>query len=239
MKSTPIIAAALAATARAAQDERTFAVLRFYGDGPLMEGRVDPIVSPGKTSSHVHTIQGGSNIGISATGEDLMDSNCSSALVEGDNSAYWFPKLYFYDSDNDTVEPVDLYYANIYYFFEPTDDDVVAFPVGLQMTSGNASLRECPNFYGSLQLDSGNSSGIQPTQWTCPRSSYEPASWEWASVSDGSTAGIQDQGNQGAGQGFPFAECDGLYSPLRQDLHFPSCYDPSKSLTDYENNMVF
>lgn len=35
------------------------------------------------------------------------------------------------------------------------------------------------------------------------------------------------------------ADCDGEYSPLRQDVHFPSCYDPSKSLTDYQNNMVF
>lgn len=28
-------------------------------------------------------------------------------------------------------------------------------------------------------------------------------------------------------------------SPLRHDLHFPSCYDPSKDLTDYKNNMAF
>lgn len=35
------------------------------------------------------------------------------------------------------------------------------------------------------------------------------------------------------------ANCDGQYSPLRQDLHFPSCYDPSKDLTDYKNNMVY
>lgn len=118
MRQSSFFAVALAATAQAAQDSRTFAVLRFYGDGPLMEGRVDPIVSPGVASGHVHTIQGGSNIGVSATGEDLMNSNCSSALVEGDNSAYWFPKLYFHDKDNGTVEPVDLYYANIYYFFE-------------------------------------------------------------------------------------------------------------------------
>lgn len=29
------------------------------------------------------------------------------------------------------------------------------------------------------------------------------------------------------------------YSPLRHDLHFPSCYDPSKDLTDYKDNMAF
>ncbi|KAJ4423944.1 hypothetical protein N0V82_001372 [Gnomoniopsis sp. IMI 355080] len=183
MRSTTIFAAALAATAKAAQDERTFAVLHFVGNGPLMEGRVDPIISPGQTSSHVHTFQGGSNIGISATGEDMMNSNCSTASVVGDNSAYWMPKVYFRDPVTGILEDVDLYYMNVYYFFEPTDDDVVAFPVGLQMVSGNASLR--------------------------------------------------------AGQGLPFGECDGTYSPLRHDLHFPSCYDPSKGLTDYKNNMAF
>lgn len=232
MRYTTIIPAVLAATSQAAQDSRTFAVLRFYGDGPLMEGRVDPIISPGTTASHVHTIQGGSNIGISATGEDLMSSNCSSALVEGDNSAYWFPKLYFHDKDNKTVEPVDLYYANVYYFFEPTDDDVQAFPVGLQMVSGDASLRECPNFYGSLQTDAGNSSGIQPTQWTCPRSSYDPESWYSTSESDGSKAGIGDQVNKGAGQGFPLYVCEPQNShspPLRPRMFSILCVRSGKT----------
>lgn len=117
MRYMGVIAAALAGTAQAAKDERTFAVLRFFGDGPLMEGRVDPIVSPGQTSAHVHTIQGGSNFGISATGESLMESQCSSALIEGDNSAYWVPKLHFYDKTTGTVEGVPMYYMNIYYFF--------------------------------------------------------------------------------------------------------------------------
>lgn len=198
-----VIATVLAATARAAQNERTFAVLRFYGDGPMMQGRVDPIISPGKTSTHVHTIQGGSNFGISATGEDLMNSNCSSALIEGDNSAYWVPQLWFNDQSTGMVEPVSMYYMNVYYFFEPTDDDIKAFPVGLQMVSGNVSMRDCPNFGGLSQLDAGNSSGIQPLQWTCPRSEYSPASWSSASFSDGTKEGIQDPSNEQAGQGFP------------------------------------
>lgn len=203
MKYTAVIAAAVIATVQAAKNERTFAVLRFYGDGPLMEGRVDPIVTPNNTSFHVHTIQGGSNIGISATGQDLMDSNCSTALIEGDNSAYWVPKLYFHDKSTGMFEDVALYYMNIYYFFEPTDDDVVAFPVGLQMVSGVATARTCPNFGGVNQLDAGKPNGTQPLQWTCPRSAYSPASWPSSSGSDGSKAGIQDPNNQQAGQGFP------------------------------------
>lgn len=203
MRSTTFVAAALAATAQAAKDVRTFAVLRFLGNGPLMEGRVDPIVSPGKTSGHVHTFQGGSNIGISATGEDMMKSNCSSALVAGDNSGYWMPKVYFRDPASGLLEAVELDYMNVYYFFEPTDDDVVPFPVGLQMVSGDASLRECPNFGGESVLDAGSPNGTQPLQWTCPRTNYDLAAWPAASQSDGTTAGIADPVNRGAGQGFP------------------------------------
>lgn len=229
--------AALAVTVQAAKDSRTFAVLRFYGDGPLLEDLVDPIVSPGKASSHMHTLMGGSNIGVSATGESMMESNCSNALIAGDNSGYWVPKMYFHDKAAGTVEPVDMFYMNVYYFFEPTDDDIKAFPIGLQMVAGDASLRSCPDFGGELQLD--GSSTVQPAQFTCPRSDYNVPGWPSASESDGSKAGIQDPNNQGAGQGFPFAECDGYASPLRSDVHMPSCYDPSKGLTDFKNNMVY
>ncbi len=36
----------------------------------------------------------------------------------------------------------------------------------------------------------------------------------------------QDPGNRGAGAGFPVVDCDGYASPLRADVHMPSCYDP-------------
>ncbi len=39
--------------------------------------------------------------------------------------------------------------------------------------------------------------------------------------------------------GFPFQECDGYASPLRMDLHFPSCFNPAAGLTNYKQNMQF
>lgn len=203
MRSTTFLAAALAATVQAAKDQRTFAVLRFYGDEPLMEARVDPVQSAGKVASHVHTIQGGSNFGFSSTGEDLMKSNCSTALIEGDMSAYWMPSVHFRYPDTGLLDKVDLFYMNVYYFFEPTDDDIVPFPVGLQMISGDMDLRECPNFGGESVLDGGNANGTQPLQWTCPRTDYDLAAWPSAAESDGTKAGIEDPVNKGAGQGFP------------------------------------
>ncbi|CAK7239416.1 MAG: hypothetical protein STHCBS139747_000846 [Sporothrix thermara] len=221
--------------AAAAKDSRTFAVLRFHGDGPLVVGRSDPIVNPGQPAAHVHVVQGGNAFSNSATGETMLESTCSTANVAGDKSAYWMPQLYFRDNETAMLEAVPLFYMNVYYFFEATNDDITAFPVGLQMVSGDASLRTAPAT-GNNVLDPSQGT-IQPAQFTCPRSSYDPPSYP--AGSDGSTAGIQDTGNLGAGAGFPFAECDGYASPLRADLHFPSCYDPSQPLTAYKTNTVF
>lgn len=231
--------AALAATVEASKDATTHAVLRFSGAKPLTEGRIDPIIAPGETSQHVHTVMGGSNMGISATGNTLIDSNCSNSLVSGDMSGYWGPKLYFRDPANGTLEDVNMDYVNAYYFFEASNDDIKAFPVGLMIHSGNAMQRKCENAGGRYQLNPNSDAPIQPSRWTCPRSTYDPPSWPTPEQSDGSTQGIGDPGNAQAGQGFPSANCDLYGSPLRMDVHFPSCYDPSKGLTDQFGNMVF
>lgn len=108
---------AMAATAVALKDnpdKRSFAVLRFTNK-QLTKGRLDPIISPGKVSSHVHTVMGGSGFSLGSTGKDLMASNCSTALVKGDNSNYWFPSLYFKDPKTGKLEDVEMFYANVYY----------------------------------------------------------------------------------------------------------------------------
>lgn len=87
------------------------------------------------------------------------------------------------------------------------------------MISGDAMKRDAPSSgSGALQLDPSKGD-IQAVQWTCPTSGdvdrYPPDS-------DGSTAGIADPNNKGAGAGFPVVNCDGTYSPLRQDIHSKS-----------------
>jgi hypothetical protein len=230
--------AALAALAgvAAAKDGRTFAVLHHYGKGPLMTGRVDPIISPGQVSTHVHTVMGGSNFGPSATGASLIESNCTTAKIKNDKSNYWFPALYFQDPKDGHFEPVEMFYMNVYYFFEGTNDEIKAFPTGLMMVAGNALEKDAPNTNGTSNLDPSKGT-VQPLQWTCPRSNFDPPSWP--AGSDGSKAGVQDPNNKGSGIGFPFAECDGYASPLRMDLHFPSCYNPAAGLTDYKTNTAY
>ncbi|KAI1344295.1 hypothetical protein F5Y15DRAFT_108126 [Xylariaceae sp. FL0016] len=235
--TTTFSLASLAAVASAGHDF-SFAVLRFNGDGFLTEGPMDPIVNPGTEATHYHSIMGGSNFGVSVTGDELMKSDCTTAKIKNDKSNYWVPQLFFQDPSDGTFEKVPLFYMNVYYFFETTDDDIEPFPVGLQMLSGDANTRAPPEAGGNLQLNPDNTTAaINPVQWTCPRTSYDPPSYPVGS--DGSTAGIGDSVNQGAGSGFPLYPCDGYASPLRQDIHFPSCYNPDKDLTDYKNNMVF
>ncbi|KAI1504253.1 hypothetical protein F5X99DRAFT_372979 [Biscogniauxia marginata] len=235
--TTTLAAASLAAVAAAGKDEFSFAVLRFDGDGFMTEGLVDPIVNPGEQAAHYHGVMGGSNFGVTVEGDQLLDSKCTTAKIKNDKSNYWINYLFFQDpNDPSSFEKVDLFYMNVYYFFEPGDQDIEPFPPGLKMLSGNTTLRTPPAAGGKINLDPAQGP-INPVQWTCPRSSYNPPSYP--ADSDGTTAGIQDPQNQGAGTGFPLYPCDGYASPHRQDIHFPSCYNPDVGLDDYENNMAW
>ncbi|KAL5606005.1 uncharacterized protein BROUX77_003198 [Berkeleyomyces rouxiae] len=238
MKSTHLLAMAAAAAdlAAAAKTARTFAVMRFNGE-EIHNGRIDPIVNPNGVSPHVHTVQGSSGFGPSANGESLRAANCTNSKLKGDMSNYWFPRMYFRDPDNGTLEAVPMFYTNAYYFFEATDDDLKAFPLGLSMLSGNVSLRTPPSSGTGAQVLDPKDGEIQPVGFTCPRSSYTPSSWP--ADSDGSWMGIQDPNNQGQGVGFPNQNCDGYASPMRADIHFPSCYNPEAGVSNHLENMAW
>ncbi|KAI1456744.1 hypothetical protein F4805DRAFT_218960 [Annulohypoxylon moriforme] len=238
MKFTTVGALAVVAPlAAAVKTERTFAVLHFTSNQFLTEGPMDPVVNPGGEATHYHSIMGGSNFGISTKGDDLLSSECTTTTIKNDKSNYWVPSLFFQDPKDPTnFEKVPFYYMNVYYFFEPTNGTIEPFPAGLKMLSGDAKTRDPPKFGGGSNLDPSQGP-IQPIQWTCPRQNYNPPSYPVDS--DGTTAGMQDPNNKGAGAGFPLYDCDGTYSPLRQDIHFPSCYNPQAGLDDYENNMAW
>jgi Domain of unknown function (DUF1996) len=105
----------LAVSVSARKEKRTFAVNRFYGDGPLVTARMDPIVNPGTAAGHLHTIQGGSNFALNMDDTVLMQSQCTSSLIKNDLSNYWTPTLFFQDPKNGSFTPVPMFYMNIYY----------------------------------------------------------------------------------------------------------------------------
>ncbi|ESZ92207.1 hypothetical protein SBOR_7416 [Sclerotinia borealis F-4128] len=217
--------------------ERTFAVNHFYGTAPLLTARLDPIISPGEVSGHVHAIQGGSAFAMSMGDMTALDqSNCTSSLVKNDKSNYWTPSLYFVDpNDPSNITAVPMFYMNVYYFFEPTTDKITAFKPGHRMVIGDPTLRSPPAGGGGSVVD--YSAGTpQPIQVTCPRTNYDTPSYP--ADSDGlHGVGIQDPQNKGAGAGFPDINCDAFAAPMRLDVHFPSCYNPAAGLSDYKTNM--
>lgn len=239
MQFTPSALLAIFAASVSAYDakHRTFAVNHFYGKGNLVTGRMDPIVNPGVASSHVHTIQGGSNFALTMTDTQALDSNCTSSRIKNDKSNYWTPSLYFVDPKTGSIESVDLFYMNVYYFFEATTDKITAFKPGHRMVVGNPGARSPPATGGGAILDLAD--GVpQPIQWTCPRTNTNTPLYP--TNSDGlHGVGLQDPNNGGSGVGFPDKNCDGYASPLRAEVHFPSCWNPAAGLTDYKNNMQF
>ena len=75
--------------------------------------RLDPIVSPGEVSTHVHTIIGASNFAPEVEQEKLMESECTTSPVQEDKSSYWAPQLYI-KNDNGTFTLVPIQYVNTY-----------------------------------------------------------------------------------------------------------------------------
>ena len=103
-------------------------------------GRLDPIISPGQVSGHVHAIHGGSNFGMSATGDELKNSNCTSCAVIQDHSAYWTPALYFQDASTGEYTLVDQVGGTLVYYFL-FGNNIQPFPDNFQMIAGDTNRR--------------------------------------------------------------------------------------------------
>lgn len=185
------------------------------------------------TSASSHTIQGGNAFSFNMTNDFASKATCTSSRINKDLSNYWAPKLYFKSPSNGTFTDVPLYYMNVYYFFDQTTDTIVPFEPGFRMTSGNPMIRSPPST-AELQLDSSKGT-IQPISWSCPTKSGGPV---YPANSNGQKVGMAATA-KGEGVGFPNVNCDGLYSPLRSNIHFPSCYNKAAGLTNYKNNTAF
>lgn len=108
----------------------------------LKQARIDPIVTPGKLSSHTHSLVGANGVSENTTTGELLEkeSTCTTSGLAIDMSAYWAPTLYSYNANNDTFSPRPLDYVNTYYLMRG-NVAITAFPRGLQLLAGNASRR--------------------------------------------------------------------------------------------------
>ncbi|QRV96129.1 hypothetical protein RhiJN_24147 [Ceratobasidium sp. AG-Ba] len=173
---------------------------------PLVQVRVDPVISPTKTpSQHVHTVHGASNFRGNSTFDVLRASSCTSCLVKQDLSNYWFPKLYFRDPKTKLFEPVSNGGLLVYYQNRGDGDvrnggkGLKAFPPGFKMITGNPVSR-------SKKYAEGQGSQAElrerAVQWSCLR------------------YGTSNPGYDG--HGFPTTDCEAGFNAR---LHMPACWD--------------
>ncbi|KAK5107029.1 hypothetical protein LTR62_001918 [Meristemomyces frigidus] len=185
--------------------------------GRLVLERIDPIISPGSVSGHVHTVSGGSGFGFNTSYEQQRESACSSCPIKQDLSAYWTPKLYYMNADGTTFEDVPqagegngatggltVYYEQRGNASKP----VKAFPEGFRMLAGDPFQRN----YTGLEAAPGDA-----VSFVCLDYSAKPA---------------HPQTNA-----MPNINCpDGL----RAQVYFPSCWDGvNLDPPDHKSHMAY
>lgn len=114
--------------------------------GTVFTGRVDPIVSPGKVSGHVHVVLGGNGFAPTMDYASTQKSTCTTCTIKGDLSNYWVPTLY-YRAKNSTFINVPLaggQGGTVYYQQRATykgNTTITAFPEGFRMLAGSPDNR--------------------------------------------------------------------------------------------------
>ncbi|KAL8873114.1 MAG: hypothetical protein Q9174_001361 [Haloplaca sp. 1 TL-2023] len=168
------------------------------GSDSLVTESLDPLLSPGTKSSHVHSVFGGSGFSASADFAALSASKCTSLDVIDDKSAYWTPTLYFNKGGQFTRVPETFVKHKLYYKYGKGDNtpdlEQTEFPEGFRMMAGNANLRSDDGSMGS---------GGSQLNWQCHRSGGPKTT------------------------GFPkgFTDCNGYISGLAATMRFPSCWN--------------
>ncbi|KAL0945477.1 hypothetical protein HGRIS_000963 [Hohenbuehelia grisea] len=185
--------------------------------------RLDPLVSPGKVSSHAHSVVGGSNFGFETNTASLRQSKCTSVPIPQDKSNYWFPHLYFqwangsftsltggalwvaFDLTHLLYGPETLLLAVTDYLFDDKPGVTTAFPDDFRMLSGDPSLRS----YDS------SSFAQQAVSFLCLDFNGKPTTYS----------------------GLPNVACP---SGVRAQINFPSCWDGKNTdSADHKSHVAF
>jgi hypothetical protein len=106
--------------------------------------RLDPIISPGKVSGHVHRFYGSNYVdeNLHTASEMAKLGRCSTTAVQDDKSLYWVPQLY-HQAANGTLTSVPLGYHAAYYFQKaPTGIPIQPFPDNYHIVAGDPFRRE-------------------------------------------------------------------------------------------------
>ncbi|ORY86922.1 hypothetical protein BCR37DRAFT_376215 [Protomyces lactucae-debilis] len=105
----------------------------------FVTARMDPVVNPGQIASHVHAINGASNVDYTVTFDQLRASQCTTCAVQEDKSLYWTPQLYYVSQDGQ-YSAVGSSGLTVYYL-QRGSQPVKAMPEGLRLVAGDSSRR--------------------------------------------------------------------------------------------------
>lgn len=170
-----------------------------FGSSALVTESLDPLLSPGTTSTHVHSVIGGSAFSSSMDFGSTQSSKCTSVDIIADKSNYWMPNLYFHKGGKFTRVPEISPKHKVYYKFGKGDGspdlERSEFPQGFRMMAGNSNLRSDDGSMGT---------GGNQLNWQCHSSGGQRAT------------------------GFPsgFTDCNSAYiGGLAATMRFPSCWN--------------
>lgn len=153
---TNIFAVTAAMAAAASAFDCSGHYFSFYNRaGPMSYQRLDPALTPGSQSSHLHSFDGGNALGASSTFDSQMGSTCTTARIKPDKSLYWRPTL-FWNGNNTGFYRVPEQAAKIYYKSGDGSEwaNVTEFPEDFNMIAGDPFKR----------ADGDNPAGVR---WAC------------------------------------------------------------------------
>jgi hypothetical protein len=135
------VTAAMAATASAFDCSGHYFSF-FNRAGPMSYQRLDPALTPGSESPHLHSFDGGNALSASSNFDSQMGSTCTTARIKPDKSLYWRPTL-FWNGNNTGFYRVPESAAKIYYKSGDGNEwaNVTEFPEDFNMIAGDPFKR--------------------------------------------------------------------------------------------------
>ncbi|KAG8626755.1 hypothetical protein KVT40_005700 [Elsinoe batatas] len=167
------------------------AFFRMGCGSPIVTERIDPIISPGQVSGHVHQVVGGNGFGFTQDFAAARRSTCTSCTVSHDLSNYWTPILY-YKNKNGKLQRVEQNGGVLVYYLQrpETNKNLKAFPENFRMVAGDPFKRNatsdfagkavsfaCLNYDGAAKKETPN---LPP--YNCPNGVraqvFFPSCWD-------------------------------------------------------------
>jgi len=189
---------------------------------PVYTGRLDPIISPGGYSGHVHKVFGSSGFTASYNGQDhlsyynqLVNAKCTSCNINKlDMSAYWHPELYYRNPTTGLLEIVKGEGLTVYYLSRRGGNPQwwIPFPKGFRMIAGDQGRRS-----------------FDPNNMAHKAITYACYKGDGFSGTDKEANGFPGYGNKNVG-------C----SAIRLQIFFPTCWNGKDlDVPDHHTHMAY